>query len=97
MIQHRELEEWMSHYLSDFPHSGVPFSKTELLCCQECRTAEDSWFNETCDAIEPLEAKPYAEGWVQCPGCGIRFSTKDQRSFKHGMHISCGQKIHVVD
>lgn len=96
-IRRRELSDWLTHYISDFPYSGVALNKLELLCCDECRSAEERWCRQVFEAIEPLEAKSYSDGWVQCPGCGIRFSTKSEHSFANGIHLTCGQKIRVID
>jgi hypothetical protein len=96
-LRRRELSDWLRHYLADFPYSGVKVNDFELLCCDQCRSAEESWFRQVFDAIEPREAKSYSDGWVQCPGCGIRFSTKSEHSFANGIHIRCGQKIRVID
>jgi hypothetical protein len=48
------------------------------------------------DAIPVLEVKPNEHGWIQCPGCGIRFSTADAHCFQDGRHWTYGQKVRLV-
>lgn len=35
-------------------------------------------------------------GWTKCPGCKVRFSTKDPNRWNHERHTSCGQRIKLV-
>jgi hypothetical protein len=96
VLRRREKDDWLQNHLTTFPCSGLPVNEDELLCCPECRAAESQWANQVEHAIIPLEARPNAHGWIQCPGCGIRFSTTDAGEFNDGVHLSCGQKISLV-
>jgi hypothetical protein len=48
------------------------------------------------EGSEESGAVPNAHGWIQSPGCGIRFSIEDSNAFKEGLHQTCGQKIKVL-
>jgi hypothetical protein len=42
-----------------------------------------------------VDAQPDAEGWLDCPGCGARFTLRDRR-FRDGKGLwrhSCGQRV----
>lgn len=102
VLRRREPEDWLQNYLAKFPCSGVPVAEGELLCCPDCRTAEDAWIKSVEESITPIDAKPNETGWILCPGCGIRFSLGDADRFaftdatdRVGVHLSCGQKLRV--
>ena len=44
---------------------------------------------------EPIPTKPYREGWIRCPFCGIRFSMLDKDRWGGGRHLTCGQRISI--
>jgi hypothetical protein len=96
VLRRREIDDWFQNYQTVFPYSGVPLSDDELLCCSQCRAAEDTWIQRIDDLILPLDTTPNAHGWIKCPGCGTRFSLADSNTFKDGMHLDCAQKINVV-
>lgn len=37
-----------------------------------------------------------AEGWLTCPNCNWRFTTRDPRAWTGRRHLRCGQRINVV-
>jgi hypothetical protein len=96
VIRRREPEDWLQNYLTIFPYSGLPVSEDELLCCPDCRAAEDVWVRQVEESISPADVVPNAHGWVQCPCCGIRFLPSDSNVFKNSIHLVCGQKINIV-
>ncbi len=97
VLRRREMDDWLQSYLTTFPCSGLPVNDDELLCCSDCRAAQHEWMNQIGRAIIPLAARPNAHGWVECPGCGTRFSIADADEFNNGAHLSCGQKIHLLE
>jgi hypothetical protein len=42
-------------------------------------------------------ARADADGWIQCPTCGFRFSTKDPDRWSGWRHMRCGQRISVEE
>lgn len=96
VYQQRNKDEWLQKRRTTFPCSGVPVTDDDLLCCPDCRAAEDAWIKFTVDSISPADATPNAHGWVQCPGCGTRFMITDSGVFSEGIHLNCGQRINVV-
>ena len=96
VFRRRNMDDWLQKHQATFPYSGVPVTDDELLCCSDCRVAEDAWIQGIDDSISPADATPNAHGWVQCPGCGTRFSIVDSAIFAGGIHMTCGQKINVV-
>ena len=48
-----------------------------------------NWDNPSCTC------KPSKNGWVKCPGCGIKFKAYDKYVFINNRH-HCGQKI-IID
>jgi hypothetical protein len=44
----------------------------------------------------PLDAVANEEGWLKCPSCGWRFSTKDKNVWTGRRHIRCGQKLNII-
>jgi hypothetical protein len=96
VTRRREPEDWLENYLTLFPCSGLPVTDDELLCCSDCRAAEDAWLRKVEDSTLLVDVVPNAHGWVQCPCCGTRFLPSDSNVFKNGTHLVCGQKINVV-
>ena len=96
VYRRRERDAWLASYSSEFPCSGVPANEHELKFCWRCRDLELQWVRAVQNAIPILDAKLNSHGWVQCPGCGIRFSASDDAVFQFGTHLTCGQRINVV-
>ena len=42
------------------------------------------------------EVKTYSDGWVKCPRCNLRFSTRDPHAFREGRCLRCRQKLRIV-
>ena len=45
---------------------------------------------------DAAEAAVYADGWLQCPRCGRRFSMGDEVAWDGEKHRGCGQKLTPV-
>lgn len=43
-----------------------------------------------------MEVAAHANGWVQCPCCLLRFSTRDPGGFREGRCMRCRQKLRVI-
>jgi hypothetical protein len=41
----------------------------------------------------PVSVRADAEGWLTCPTCGYRFSTRDRHVWSGWRHMRCGQRI----
>lgn len=93
----RVLSEWFEQYLKSFPCSGLATDEGRLLCCTKCRNAENRWLKERFTTGPVIEVRANSAGYVECPGCGIRFSIRDPERHKDGMHTTCGQRIVIVD
>jgi len=89
----------------DCPHclgSGKYCSETdgaaELVTCPLCKgtgtTGEVVLYFE--NNASAMEASVDASGWLTCPGCRWRFSTKDKHVWTGLRHIRCGQRISVL-
>ena len=96
VLRERTMAEWLRRYVTVFPCAGVPANDDEMLHCPVCRAAQEQWVAKIDNAIERLDAKPNAHGWVQCPGCGIRFSVTDPNAFSDGRCLTCAQKINLI-
>jgi hypothetical protein len=97
VFQRRAIRDWLKNYVELFPCSGVPLDEHRSIYCRDCRAAEDHWLRQLESSIETLDATPREwDGWVQCPGCGIKFSTRAPESFRNNVHLSCGQKIRLL-
>lgn len=96
VLRRRELRDWVAHLSTTFPCAGVPVNEHEVLCCNACRKAEDAWLQAINDSIVSMNATQNEHGWIQCPGCGTRFSASDSQRFANGIHLSCGQKITLI-
>ncbi len=93
----REFEDWFVNYRVAFPLSGLPLNDDEILSCSTCHSLENQWLTNVMNGIVPLDVEPNAHRWVQCPGCGIRFALYDAERFANGLHLTCGQKINVLE
>lgn len=93
----RDRDAWLNDSRSSFPWSGIPTDTMTLLSCKHCFDAETAWLQRIDDSILVLDARKNKGGFIQCPGCGIRFSPTDRFSFVNAMHSPCGQKINVVE
>jgi len=96
VLQRRETQDWINNSLKSFPCSGVPVSEDELLACSSCRIAEEEWVARIGRSIPILDARPNSQGWIQCPGCEVRFSISDPQRFANNTHLTCGQKINLA-
>lgn len=38
-----------------------------------------------------------ANGWIRCPNCQKRFSSKDKHRWHDNIHVTCGQKIILLE
>jgi hypothetical protein len=92
----RDPNAWLSRCLQAFPCSGVPLNDSDTKFCRTCGTLEQDWLYAQMAAIPELPAAANSQGWIQCPGCGIRFSTSDEARFQCGVHLTCGQRIRVM-
>ena len=92
-----DVDEWLETSRYQFPYAGLPTSESELLCCDECFDFESRWVDEIEASIPLLDARKNSGGFVQCPRCGIRFSPNDSAVFVDPVHLTCGQKINVVE
>jgi len=97
VYQVREIESWLERQATEFPCAGVPANSHQMLCCTQCRAAEDRWYEDIGNKIEPLEAKANKAGYVLCPHCGVRFPVHSPECFRAGMHVTCGQIIRVIE
>jgi hypothetical protein len=97
VFRQRALDNWLRDSLASFPCAGVPLNEHQLLACRDCRKAERRWLDAIKSSIGALDATPNSSGWIQCPGCGIRFSLKDTKRFANSMHLTCGQRIRIVE
>jgi hypothetical protein len=98
IFRRRAVDDWLANYIAHFPCAGVPVDENDLLHCPECSSAEEKWFRRLEESIPVLTATPRkSDGWIQCPGCGIRFSTLAPESFSHNVHLRCGQRIRLVE
>lgn len=97
VLRRAEFDDWLETSRKDFPHSGVPISESELLCCQGCFEAESRWVSECEASIPPLDAWKNSRGFVKCPRCGTRFMPRDSAVFADAIHLICGQKINVLE
>ncbi|CAG0986109.1 hypothetical protein PLCT2_02198 [Planctomycetaceae bacterium] len=66
--------------------------------CPDC--GGDQYMAETrrmfANDSESMPVQSYADGWVRCPACRIRFALKDPNAWTGKRHIGCGQKLHVT-
>ena len=46
--------------------------------------------------VEAGAVRPYAEGWIECPFCGTRFSLRDRDRWNGERHTTCGQRIVIL-
>jgi hypothetical protein len=46
---------------------------------------------------EEMTAIPNSFGWVKCPNCNISFKVSSVASWKDRRHLSCGQKIKIIE
>ena|SRR5882724_1920787 len=42
-----------------------------------------------------MRANDNKEGWLTCPNCKKRFSTRDKNRWNGKMHLTCGQRIKI--
>ncbi|HEX5103184.1 MAG TPA: hypothetical protein VFV87_05205 [Pirellulaceae bacterium] len=96
VYRRREPTAWLDNHVGTFPCSGVPVSERETKCCSRCRNLELDWMGAVANAIPEADAKLNSQGWIQCPGCGVRFSTMDEARFQFGTHLACGQRIRLI-
>jgi hypothetical protein len=92
-----DVDEWLKTSRKHFPYAGVPASESELVCCDTCFDTEAKWVTEIESSIPLLDAKKNSGGFVQCPRCIIRFSPNDSAVFADPVHLTCGQKINVLE
>ena len=97
VLRDADVDEWLETSREHFPYSGLSTSESELICCDECFDAESRWVDEIEASIPLLDAKKNSGGFVQCPRCGIRFSPNDSAVFADPVHLTCGQKINVIE
>ncbi len=98
VFRRRAADDWLTNSLAHFPCAGVPVDEDNLLHCPECSRAEEDWFRRLEESIPVLTATPRkSDGWIQCPLCGIRFSTRASESFAYNVHLRCGQRIRLVE
>jgi hypothetical protein len=96
VYRRRDPNAWLSQCLQTFPCSGVPLTDSDTKLCRRCHTLEHDWMHAQMNAIPELPAVTNSQGWIQCPGCGIRFCTSDDAVFQDGVHLTCGQRIRVT-
>jgi hypothetical protein len=96
VYRHRALESWLTAYKSQFPCAGVPVDERNVKCCAQCHELENAWIAAVENGILPIEARPNSQGWVRCPACGITFPIYAPEFFLGNIHLSCGQKLHIV-
>ncbi|MEZ6143189.1 MAG: hypothetical protein R3B84_21705 [Zavarzinella sp.] len=92
-----DVDRWLEASRKYFPHAGLPACTSELLSCIECFDLELRWVNEIEETTPPLDAKKNLGGFVNCPRCGLWFSPKDSAVFSERIHLTCGQKINVLE
>lgn len=97
IVRQIALDKWVDGYQTTFPCSGVPVSEEELLCCPVCRAAEEAWAQDVDSEIVAVNVAPFKPGWLRCPGCDKRFAIRDSGVYSDGYHLTCGQKINIVD
>lgn len=96
-FRNSNVDRWLETSRGNFPFAGVPASESELLGCDRCFAAEQDWVNGIVASIPIRDAKMNSGGFVACPGCGIRFSPKDSQVFSNSTHLTCGQRINVLE
>lgn len=96
VYRRRDPSVWLSKCLQDFPCPGVPLNNTDSILCRTCRSLEQDWMHAQMNAIPELTVVANSQGWIECPGCGIRFSISDEARFQYGIHLTCGQRIRVT-
>jgi hypothetical protein len=96
VYRRRDPNAWLSKCLQAFPCSGVPLNSSDTKLCRTCGDLEQDWIRAQMNAIPELPAAANSQGWIQCPGCRIRFSTSDEARFQYGVHLTCGQRIRVT-
>ena len=71
----------------------------DLIICPDCDGSGITGQVEPYFPHELPEATAHtdAEGWLTCPNCNWRFTTRDRHAWTGRRHLRCGQRINVVD
>lgn len=71
--------------------------KSGSIVCPSCNGSGTSGHVERYFPVDhpPAQATLGRDGWLRCPGCGLKFTIRDQRRWSGKRHITCGQRIDI--
>jgi hypothetical protein len=76
----------------------VPYVVGQARVAAEVVEMNLKWVIRSFDNGNPeMEVTTYANGWVRCPNCGLRFATYDPWAFREGRCMTCRQRLRVIN